>query len=147
MTSISSLYWSQTSPVDLCMQTACLPTELIVSMGPRPHLSICANKTACLAPKLQVSVGPRPHVCFCACKTACLDSELLVSICSSSHIWFLHANSYFRTRITSPYGSQTSPAIWCMQNGVISTRITSLYGSLSWAHEGFPSPSPLREAG
>ena len=27
------------------------------------------------------------------------------------------------------YGTQTSPVVLCMQNGVISTRITSLYGS------------------
>ena len=32
-------------------------------------------------------------------------------------------------------------------HGLIGTRITSLYGSHSWAHEGFPSPSLLREAG
>ena len=32
-------------------------------------------------------------------------------------------------RITSLYGSQTSPVVLCMLNSVISTRITSLYGS------------------
>ena len=38
-------------------------------------------------------------------------------------------NSDFWTRITSLYGSQTSPVVLCMQNSVISTRMTSLYGS------------------
>ena len=37
-------------------------------------------------------------------------------------------NSAFWTRITSLYGSQTTPVVLWMQNNVISTRITSLYG-------------------
>ena len=72
-------------------------------------------------------------------------------MCSSPHLWFLHAkqrildqnfkslwvpalicgfwmpNSEFWPRITSLYGSQTSPALVCNQNGVICTRISSLY--------------------
>ena len=71
-------------------------------------------------------------------------------MCSSPHLWFLHAkqrildqnfkslwvpalicgfwipNSEFWPRITSLYGSQTSPALVCNQNGVICTRISSL---------------------
>ena len=90
---------------------------------------------------------------FCAWKTATLAPELLVSMCPSSHLWFLHAkqrildqnfnslcvaalicsfcmpNSEFWPRITSLYGSQTSPALVCNQNGVICTRISSLYWS------------------
>ena len=38
-------------------------------------------------------------------------------------------NSDFRTRITSLYGSQTSPMVFCIQNSDFRTRITSLYGS------------------
>ena len=76
-------------------------------MGPRPHLWICPNKTVFIAPKLQDSMVPRPHLWFCA---------------------LLYRD--FRTRITSLYGSQTSPTILCMQNIVLSIRNTSLYGSL-----------------
>ena len=72
-------------------KTACLPPDLIVSMGSRPHLWICACKMETLAPELQVSMGPRPHLWFCACKTACLASQLLVSMGPSPHLWFLHA--------------------------------------------------------
>ena len=42
---------------------------------------------------------------------------------------FCIQNSDFSTRITSLYGSQTSPVVLCMQNSVISTRINSLHGS------------------
>ena len=72
-------------------------------------------------------------------------------MCSSPHLWFLHAkqcildqnfkslwvpalicgfcmpNSEFWHRITSLYGSHTSPSLVCNQNGVICTRISSLY--------------------
>ena len=40
---------------------------------------------------------------------------------------FCMPNSEFWPRITSLYGSQTSPALVCNQNGVICTRISSLY--------------------
>ena len=52
-------------------------------MGPR--------QTACLPQDLQVSMGPRPHLWFCACKTACLASEMLVSMGPSPHLYLLHA--------------------------------------------------------
>ena len=72
-------------------------------------------------------------------------------MCPSPHLWFLHAkqrildqnfkslwvpalicgfcmpNSEFWHRITSLYGSHTSPSLVCNQNGVICTRIASLY--------------------
>ena len=38
-------------------------------------------------------------------------------------------NSDFRTRITSLYGSQTSPMVFCIKSSDFSTRIASLYGS------------------
>ena len=42
---------------------------------------------------------------------------------------FCMQNSDFWTRITSLYGSQTSPVVMRIQNSVISIRMTSLYGS------------------
>ena len=86
-------------------------------------------QTAPFAPESQVPKCPRPHLSFCACKTGCLASELLVSMGPSPHLWFLHANSDICTRITSPWVSQTSPVVLCMQNRVPSIGITSLNGS------------------
>ena len=40
-------------------------------------------------------------------------------------------NSDFRSKITSLYGSLTSPMVFCIQNSAFSTRIASLYGSQS----------------
>ena len=42
---------------------------------------------------------------------------------------FCMPNSEFWPRITSLYGSHTSPALLCNQNGVICTRISSLWWS------------------
>ena len=67
---ISNLYASQPSSVVLCIQRAPLGPELHLSMGPSPHLWLCAIKRATLEPELHVSNGPRPHLSFCACNTA-----------------------------------------------------------------------------
>ena len=67
---IYSLYASQPSSVVLCIQRATLGPELHVSMGPSPHLRLCAIKRATLEQELHVSKGPRPHLSFCACNTA-----------------------------------------------------------------------------
>ena len=52
------------------------------------------------------------------------------------------------TTINSPYGSQTSPVVLCMENNVISIRITSLYGSqpssVIFAYKTVPFGSELQ---
>ena len=112
---ITSVYGSHTSPVVLCIKTAWLAPELLVSMGPRPHLSFCACKTnvisiritslygfqpssvvfacktASFGSELQISMGPRLHLRFFAFKTAPLAPELLVSMGTSPHLWFFQA--------------------------------------------------------
>ena len=65
--------------------------ELLVSVGPRPHLCFFACKTATLGPELQVPIGPRPHLLLFAFKTATLAPELQVSMGPSPHLWFLQA--------------------------------------------------------
>ena len=138
-TRIACLYWIQTSPVILRIQnnvistrntslngsqpssvvfackTTWLASEILVSLGPSPHLLFLhaqqrlldqnykslmvpdltyvffAFKRATLAPDLHVSIGPRIHLLFCECKTAWSAQELLVSMDPSPNLWFLHA--------------------------------------------------------
>ena len=99
----------QPSPVVLCMQTAtlahslycslpssevfaCKPAtfgpELQISMGTRPHLSLCACITAPFATELQVSMGSRPHLWFCVLKTGTLELKLHISMGPRPHLWF-----------------------------------------------------------
>ena len=155
--------WFQPSSVVLCMQNSdfkyqtyksvcrwidlicglmhskerLLGPELHDSMGPRPHLWLCACKTVCLASELLVSMSTSPHrvafacktatlwtrncmslrvtdlTCrFSACKTACLASELLVSTGPSLHLWFFLMKYNVRAKQRD---------FW--------TRMTNLYGS------------------
>ena len=128
--------------------------ELIVSMGPRPHLSFCACKTGWFSPAIlntcysqpssvvlcvqncDISIripslyGSQPSSAVFACKTATLGPELRVSMGPSPHLWFLCIhNSDIMTCINSLYVSRPSPVVLWMQNNVISIRMTCLYGS------------------
>ena len=100
---ITSLYGSQTSPVVLCTQNSVISTELLVSMGPRPHLWFLNAKQLLLVPNYK-SLWVPDITCP-----------------------FVHEKQ--RDKHNSLYGSQTTPVILCMQNSVPSFTITSLYGS------------------
>ena len=96
-------------------------------MCPRHHLSLCAWNTAWSAPELFASMGPNPYLWF-------LDAKQRILVQNFKSLWvpalicgFCIPNSEFWPRITSLYGSQTSPAHLCNQNGLICTRISSLY--------------------
>ena len=97
-------------------------------MGPRHDLSFCAGTTSCLASELLLSMGPSLHLWF-------LDTQQQLLGQNNKSLWvpaltcgFCMQYSAFWTRITSLYGSQTSPVVLCMQYSVISTGMTSLYG-------------------
>ena len=60
-------------------------------MGPIPHLWICACKTACLLSELLVSMDRRPHLWICACNTETLGTELQVSMVPDITCGFVHA--------------------------------------------------------
>ena len=60
---------------------------------------VFALETATLAPELQVSMGRSPHLLFCM------------------------QNSAFRTRITSLYGSQTSPMVFAFKTAPLAPEL------------------------
>ena len=122
-TKIASFYGSQPSSVVLCITTATLWAELIVSIGPRLHLSLSACERAWLAPELPVSMGPRPHLSFGACKTTWLASELLVSMCPTPHLWFLYAKKVIIIRITNLYGSQPSSVVFVCKTATFGSEL------------------------
>ena len=121
---INCLCGSQTSSIDLCKQNSLLSTKITSLCGTQTSPVLLCMQNSMLRFRItSLNLFQLSYLVF-ACKTPTLGLELQVPMVPRPH-----------------------RPIWCMQNGVISTRITSLYGSLSWAHEGFPSPSPLREAG
>ena len=63
-TRITSLCWFKTPPVVFACKSATSGPEEQISIGPRHDLSFCAFTTACLATEILVSMGPRPHLWF-----------------------------------------------------------------------------------
>ena len=73
-------------------------------------------------------MGPSHNLWLYACKTAWLAPELQVSMGLSPLLLFLHSKQRLWTRITSLYGSQTSPVLLYIQNSVIWNKMTSSHG-------------------
>ena len=61
-------------------------------MGPRHHLSLCACKTASLGPELLVSMGPIPHLWFLHAKQRLLDQNNKSIWVPDLTCRFVHAN-------------------------------------------------------
>ena len=123
---VASLYGFQPSSVVLCIQNSDLKSKLQVSMCPRHDLSFCAYTTTCLASELLVSMGPSPHLWFLHAKQRLLEMNYKSLWVPDLICGFCLQNSDFWTKITSLYWSQTSHVVECMQNIVICTRMTSL---------------------
>ena len=146
----SSLYGSQPASVVFACKTAPFWAEYQISMGPRHDLSFCACKTASLASELLVSMGPSPHVCFLDAKQRLLDRKnksLWVPdiTCrfvdakqrdlqqNDKSIWvpalicdFFMQNSDFMTRLTSLYGSKTSSVVFACKTATYGPECESL---------------------
>ena len=78
----------------------------------RHDLSFCACTTACLASELLVSIGPSPHLWFLDAKQRHLNQNNKSRWVPDITCRF--ANRDFLIRTTSLYESQTSPAVLCL---------------------------------
>ena len=128
-TRITSLCGSQTSPVIFCMQNN-VPSIRNTSLhgSQRSHV-VFGCKSATYGPEKQVSMGLRHHLSHCECKTALLASDLLVSMCPNPHLcFFLMQYSAFWTRISSLYGSQSSPAIFACKTAWLASELLVFMG-------------------
>ena len=70
---ITSLYWSLTSPVVLCLQNSVIRIRITSPCGSHTSPVVFACKTAWLASELLVSLGPSPHLWFLHVKQRLLD--------------------------------------------------------------------------
>ena len=98
-------------------------------MGSRYDLSFCAYTTACLTTELLVSMGPRPHLWFWLQNSVFWDRIISLYWSQSSPVVLCRQYAVISTRITNLYWSQTPPVILCRQNRVIRTRISILHES------------------
>ena len=74
-TRISSLQGCQTSPLVLCVKNSVLSNRITSPHGTQPSSVVFACKTATFGSELQFSMGPRLRLLTCECKTARLDPE------------------------------------------------------------------------
>ena len=72
---ITCLYWTQTSPVVLCMQNSVLSIRFTSLYGSLPSSVDFAGNTATLGPKLHVSMCPSPHLWFLHAKQRIKDEN------------------------------------------------------------------------
>ena len=72
-TKITNICGSKTPPVVFACKTATSGPEYQISMGLRHDLSFCSCTTACLASELLVSICPSPHLWFLLAKQRLLD--------------------------------------------------------------------------
>ena len=72
---ITSFYGSQPSSEDFACKSETFGPKLHVSRGLRTHLWFSACKTACLASEILVSMGPSPQLRFLHAKQRLLDTN------------------------------------------------------------------------
>ena len=75
ITWITSFYGSQPSSEDFPCKPETFGPKLHDSMGPRTHLWFSAYKTACLASEILVSMGPSPQLRFLHAKQRVFDTN------------------------------------------------------------------------
>ena len=80
-------------------------------MGSSLHLWFCACKTATLAHQLLVSMGPSPHLKFLHTNQRLLDQNCMSLWDAESPVISCMQNSVPSIRITSVYGSQHSSVV------------------------------------
>ena len=61
------VYWSQPSSVVLRIQNSDFSIRITSLYGSQPLFVAFVCKTATLGPELIVFMGPKPHLSFCAC--------------------------------------------------------------------------------
>ena len=101
---ITSLCGSKTWPIVLCMYNIVISIRITTLYGSQPWSVVLDTKQQLLGQNTMSLWVPALICGFCM---------------QYSDFW---------TRITSLYGSKTSPVALCMQYSVISTGMTSLYG-------------------
>ena len=114
-TRISSLYRSQTSTMVLAFKTSWLAPELLVSMGPIPHLSFLHAKQRLLDQNFKSLLSPDLTYGFLHAKQRLLDQNYKSIWVPDLTYGFLQAHNVISIRITSLYGSQPSSVIFAFK--------------------------------
>ena len=107
-TRITSFYGSQRWPVILCMYNIVLSMRNTSLYGFQPSSAVYACKTAWLASELLVSMGPSPHVWFLEAKERLWTGITSLYVSQTLPVVLCMHYSIVSSRITSLYWSQPS---------------------------------------
>ena len=88
---ITSLYESQTSPIDLWMQKSVLRSRMTLVYWSQPLSVVLCIQNNDFKIRISSLYGSQPSSVVFACKTATLGPELQVSTGPRLHLWFLHS--------------------------------------------------------
>ena len=116
-TRITSLYGSQTWLVVLGMYISVLSSRNTSLYWPQTSSVVFACKTAWLEPELIVSVGPSPHVWFLNTKQRLLTKITNLYWSQTSPVVLGMQYSVIRARITCLYGSQSLSVVFACKTG------------------------------
>ena len=100
-------------------------------MDPSYHMPFCDCNAARLAPELLVPMGPSPHLWLLHAKERILVQSKSLYGYQTSLVVLCMQNGVIYTRMTRLHGFQPSSVVLCLQNSDFKTRLTSLYGSQS----------------
>ena len=110
-----------------CMQTATSGPKLHVSLGPRTHLLFSACKTACLASELLVSVGPNPYLWFLHANRDFWSRITSLYRSHTSPVIFCMQNSVPSIKIASLCGSQPLSVVYACKQRLLDQNNKSLW--------------------
>ena len=119
LTRITSLYGSQTSPVVLCIQNSVICTSMTSLSWFQPSSVFFSCKTATLAYELLVSIGPSPHLWFLYAKQRLVDQHTRLYGYQTSPVVLYIQTSVISSRITSFYGFQPSSVVLYMKTATL----------------------------
>ena len=98
-----------------------------ISIGPKPHLRFCACKTACLASELLVSMGSSPRLWFLDAQQRLWNGLTRLYGSQTSSVVLCIQKSDFRTRIVCLYGSQPSSVVYACKTATFGPEYKSLW--------------------
>ena len=103
---ITRLHGSHTSPVVLCMQYSVISPRITSIHGSQTSPVVLCMQTTWLASELLVSMGPNPHLWFLHAKQCLLDQNYKSLWVTDFACWFGMQNSELSPRMTLVYWSQ-----------------------------------------
>ena len=126
-TRITSFYGSQRWPVILCMYNSVLSMRNTSLYGIQPSSVVYACKTAWLASELLVSMGPSPHVWFLHAKQQLWTRITSLYVSQTLPVVLCMHYSVSSTRITCLYESQPLSFVFACKTAILGPNNKSLW--------------------